>query len=890
MNDIRKDPDAILQKIQAEERSDNRGRLKIYLGAAPGVGKTYTMLEDAIQKYKSGLDVVAGVLESHGRVEIEEKLKNIEMIPKQAVLYKDKKLLEFDLDAALIRKPSLILIDEMAHTNIPGVRHHKRWQDIKEILDKGIDVYTTLNVQHIESYSDIVSQIIHIPIKETVPDFMIDLADTIEVIDLPPQDLLRRLKEGKVYFPKQVTIATENYFRVGNLIALRELALRATAERVTTEALHYRQGEGITSIWPINEKILVCVGFRTESIQLIRAAKRMAATMQAKWIAVHVDIPGIRVSNSQRNQALQNLKFAERLGAETKVLTGFNIVDEILRFGRERNITLIMVWRQIRPRWKEFFRASLVDEIVRESGEINVHVVTGSIAQIKHKPLVTQRKEPGKMKESLPWKIYGLSLLIVFSATALGFLLEPYLAITHLSMIYLLGITLVAFFGKIEASILAIITSVLLYDLFFIPPPLSTIFYNHQYLFNLIILLLVSYVISHLTILYQRQADALRKREYDTAVINALTQKLATTRGIDNVLENTLYYISDLFNSQVFALLPENGQLKVRARFRTSEKPDEKGMAVAQWVLDFGEMAGLGTETLPSTDAIYLPLKTSESTLGVLALRPIPPKTNFSPEDIYLLESCIQQIALALEVNRLEEDSKRSEIQESENQIRTALLQSVSQDLHKPLMTAIKSVKKFMQEAEHLDHRQALAFGTQIYAELDLLRHFINNILHIAYSDPRQLKLKKWAHSFEILLNETLLSMKNKLGQKQVFLHIDPELPLIPFDKTLMKEVLINLLDNAIKYSLPETPIDIFAILQKNKVIVSIGDRGEGIILKEADKLFDKFYRGQSSGTERGLGLGLAICRNIIKAHGGDIWAENRPDGGAIFRFNLPLT
>lgn len=889
MNEKRPSPDRLLQKLKAEERPNNRGRLKIYLGAAPGVGKTYTMLEDGINKRKAGVDVVAGVLESHGRAEIEEKLKSLEVLEKQQVLYRDKKLLEFDLDAALQRNPELILMDEMAHTNIPGVRHTKRWQDIKEILDRGIDVYTTLNVQHIESYSDIVSQIVHVPVKETVPDFMIDLADTIEVVDLPPQDLLRRLKEGKVYFPKQAEIASENFFRIGNLIALRELALRATAERVISEALLYRRGEGITTIWPIKEKILVCVGPNEESIRLIRVAKRMATTMQAKWIAVYIEIPRVRLSVTARNLALENLKFAEKLGAETKVLSGFDIVKEIMNFAREQNVTLIMIWRKIQPRWKEIFSSHLADELVRVSGEINVQVVTSSIVEGKEK-ILSPVKLNNKYREGLPWKIYGLSVLVVLAATAFGFLLKPYLDNVNIMMLYVLGIIIVALFGRIETSLFAIILSVIFYNIFFLPLPLMMVFSNPQYLFTLVIMLLVSYVISHLTILYQRQAESARIGENYTAVINALTQKLVVARGTDRLLENALDYISELFMSQVFALLPDdNGQLKVHTRVRLLERPDEKGIAVAQWVYDFGEIAGLGTETLPLADALYLPLKTSENILGVLALRPVPPKTNFSFEDLRLLETCASQIALALEVNRLEEESKRSELQQSGNQIRTALLQAVSQDLHEPLMWAIKTLKKLMITAELSNQIQTILLCKEIYAALDLLRHFINNILHIAYSDPGRLKLKKVTCPLNELLEETLYSLKNKLGNKPVFLHLESNLPSIDLDKTLIKEVLINLIDNAIKFSAIEAPIDISAELQKNSVIISVADRGVGVLVNEADKLFEKFYRGQSSSSDRGLGLGLAICRNIVKAHGGEIWVENRPEGGAVFRFSLPL-
>ena len=381
MKKERPDPEELLKRVQEEERQKNRGKLKIYLGAAPGVGKTYTMLQDAIQQRLGGLDVVAGVLESHGRREIEEMLAKIEILPRQIVEYRGKKLVEFDLNGALKRNPAIILIDEMAHTNAPGLLHAKRWQDIKEILHRGIDVYSTLNVQHIESLNDVVMQITQIKIKETVPDSIIELADTIELVDLSPEDLLRRLKEGKVYLPQRIEVAKQHYFRKGNLIALRELALRITAERVKSQALLYRQGEGIERIWHIKNKILVCVGSRPESAKVIRVARRMATSLQADWIAVHVDAARISLSEDAKNNAIANLRFAEKMGAETKILIGSDFVQEILSFAREQNVTQIMIWKQIQPRWKEFFFRSLADEIVRHSGDIDIYVVTGEMSE-----------------------------------------------------------------------------------------------------------------------------------------------------------------------------------------------------------------------------------------------------------------------------------------------------------------------------------------------------------------------------------------------------------------------------------------------------------------------------------------------------------------------------
>jgi two-component system sensor histidine kinase KdpD len=403
----RQSPETFLQRAEEEENRQNKGKLKIYLGAAPGVGKTYTMLKDALAERDKGLDVVVGVVESHGRSEIDKMLQNLEALPRKSITYRDKTFTEFDLDAALNRDPGLLLVDEMAHTNAPGTRHEKRWQDIKELLDRGIDVYTTLNVQHIESLNDDVAQIIQIPIKETVPDSMLEMADTIELVDLPPETLLKRLKEGKVYFPEQAQIAAENFFRKGNLIALRELALRITAELVSTQVLLYRQGKGITHIWPIKDKILVCVGPGPESLKLIRGAKRLAVSLQAEWLAVYIDTAKGQSANETRNKAIQNLRFAEQLGADQiHILTGFDIVKEILNFAKEQNITQIMIWKRIRTRWRDVFFRNLADEIVRNSGEIDVYIMTG-----EREP-ETPLKNTLPKKKNIPWKNYVFSILI----------------------------------------------------------------------------------------------------------------------------------------------------------------------------------------------------------------------------------------------------------------------------------------------------------------------------------------------------------------------------------------------------------------------------------------------------------------------------------------------
>jgi two-component system sensor histidine kinase KdpD len=883
MSEKRPNPETLLQRAQEEERQAERGKLKIYLGAAPGVGKTYMMLKDAISMRSQGLDVVVGVVESHGRQEIISLLKELDILPPQEVEYRHRKLSEFNIDEALKRNPAVILIDEMAHTNVPGLRHAKRWQDIKEILDRGIDVYTTLNVQHIESLNDVVSQIIHTRIKETIPDSMLEMASTIELVDLPPEDLLKRLQEGKVYFPQQAELAADNFFRQGNLTALRELALRVTAERVGAQVLLYRQGQGIKHIWPTKEKIMVCVSSGTQSTKLIRAARRMATSLQAEWLAVHVDAPRLQLSEEQRNSAIQNLRLAEQLGAETKILTGFNVVGEIMSLARERNITKLIVGKNARSRWRDLLFSNLADELVRYSGEIDVYIITGQ---------ATKTKKPVKMGSpigTISWKIYGISLATVFIATLVDLLLRPYFNESNLIMVYLLSITLVSLFGKVGPSVLASILSVITYAWLFMAPTLFLSFSNIQYFFTLLVMLLVSQVISHLTILTRRQAEAANAAEHRTSTLHSLSRQLATTRGVDKLLNITVQYISEVFNSEVLALLPEDDHLTIRARYKTEANLSAKEQGVAQWVFDLGQLAGLGTDTLPFSDSIYMPLLTFQGSVGVLRVRPLEKSLLFTPDQMHLLEACANQVALAIEVDRLQEQTKKTEMQTETDRMRSSLLQAVSRDMRSPLISVMGAATTLIEMNTELNPQMINKLGNAIYTEAEQVSYLINNLLQLTYLESEEVKLKKQFYSLENEIQEVLSALSKRLGKKPVKLHFPSKLPLIPFDKVLLAEVFTSLIDNAIKYTTPLSPIDISADLLQNEVVISIEDRGPGIVPDEVNKLFEKFYRGRMLATERGLGLGLSICKHLVTAHGGKIWAENRKDGGASFRFTLPL-
>lgn len=651
MTDKRPDPNALLQQVIEEEQQKQRGKLKIYLGAAPGVGKTHSMLHEAMEEQAKGLDIVVGIVESHGRIEIEEILKNFVLLPKVTIDYHGKKLQEFDLDAALKRNPGLILMDEMAHTNVSGVRHKKRWQDIKELLDRGIDVYTTLNVQHIESLNDDVSQIIHAPVQETIPDAMIERANTIELVDLAPEDLLKRLSDGKVYLPKQAQLAAEFYFRKGNLMALRELALRTLAKRVSTQVLLYRQGQGIKHIWPVMEKILVCVGPGPESHKLIRAAKRMATSLQADWIAVYVDSTRTQLSRTQRNQAIKNLFFAEQLGAETHILTGYDLVKEIINFSREQNVTLIMICKQIRNRWRNFFFHSLADEILRYSGEIDVYTMTEGSKK-------SQKKSPAK--PMTPWFYYFLSTSIVAVTTLINYLIAPLVNDTSLTLTYLIGMACIALLGRAGPAISGIFLSIFAYNYFFIPPYYSFFIINSDYFFTLVMMLIMALIICQLTLVTRRQSEIARLAEYQTSALYTLSRRLSRTRGIVRLLRTGVNYISEIFHCEIIALLPKNGHLVVRARAKSHQELDEKEYSIAQWVFELGQKAGWGTDTLSFSNALFIPLLGARSTMGVLRVQPSKNNDFITPEKIQLLESCANQIALALEVDNLQEEQNKS--------------------------------------------------------------------------------------------------------------------------------------------------------------------------------------------------------------------------------------
>ncbi|MFL5805344.1 MAG: DUF4118 domain-containing protein [Roseiflexaceae bacterium] len=617
----RPNPDTLLARVQAEEAHQARGKLKVFFGATAGVGKTYAMLEAAHEKRAEDVDVLVGYVETHKRADTEALLEGLEILPRREVEYRGTTLEEFDLDAALARRPALILVDELAHTNAPGMRHPKRWQDIEELLEVGVNVYTTVNVQHIESLNDVVAQITGVLVRETVPDRLIEQADEVELIDLTPDDLLQRLKEGKVYVPQQAERAAHSFFRKGNLIALRELALRRTADRVDAQMRGYMRDHAILRTWPTTERILVGIGSGPLGDRLVRAARRMAAGLHAEWIAVTVETPKtMHRREALRDQLVQTLRLAEQLGAETVTLSGQSASEEILNYARIRNVTKIVVGKPARPRWKEVLFGSTVDELVRRSGEIDVYVITGDhdASPPAPAPLIERTSN---------WSAYGWGLLAVVLCTLVAWLMLPYFALANLIMVYLVGIVIVATRCGRGPSILASVLSVAAFDFFFVPPYLTFAVSDIEYVITFAVMLLVGLVISTLTVRLRQQADGARQREQRVAALYAMSREFAGSRGMKKVLRAALRNIHQTFDSQVVVLLPNAaGRLQAwgnvvgwwgtEVNERMVFAPDAHEQGVAQWVYDHGQMAGQGTDTLSGAKALYLPLMASRGAVG----------------------------------------------------------------------------------------------------------------------------------------------------------------------------------------------------------------------------------------------------------------------------------
>jgi two-component system sensor histidine kinase KdpD len=897
-------PDELLDKLHRDEEKRQRGRLKIFFGASAGVGKTFAMLQAARRRRDENVEVVVGVVETHGRKETLALLEGLETFPPARIEYRGRLLAEFDLDAALARKPQLILVDELAHSNVQGSRHMKRWQDVQELLDAGIDVYTTVNVQHLESLNDIVGRITGIRVWETVPDRIFDLADEVTLVDLPPEELLDRLREGKVYLPQQAEHAVRNFFRKGNLIALRELALRRTADRVDAQMREYRADQSIERIWRARERLIACVGPGPESATLVRAAARLAAALKADWLAVYVETPKLqRLSDDIRRRTLDALKLASELGAETVTLDGADAAATLIDYAHMRNVSKLVAGASASEGWRRVFARPVSERIIRQGSDIDVTLVSTG-ARDERRRTLAQAFGIWRDGAHSPPRAYVVALAIGGAITLVADMLAAHrFALTNLVMLYLLGVIFAAVRLGRGPGVMLSFLSVAAFDFFFVPPELSFSVTDTQYLLTFIVMLLTSLTISHLTSSLRREARIASQRERRTGAMYAMTRELGAALMTEQIIEIGTRHVAEVFQSKVAMLLPDAAE-KVRQKVG-EPNPDvtldaaRLDLDIAQWVYDQQKPAGRGTETLPASQALYLPLKAPMRTRGVLALATEREAELAVPEQRRMIETFASQIALALERVHYVEIAQDALVNMESERLRNSLLSAISHDLRTPLTSIVGFASVLEERAREAgggaDEAQELVHA--IHEEALRMSGLVTNLLDMARLQAGAIRLNRQWSMLEETVGAALATSRRVLARRAVQVRVPADLPLLQLDAVLMERLFANLLENAAKYTPPGTPIHISAALEHDGdarfVRVCIDDEGPGVPSGMQTRLFDKFTRGEKESAQPGIGLGLAICRAIVEAHGGQIGAGSREDAngriqGARFWFTLP--
>ncbi|MEZ5394156.1 MAG: sensor histidine kinase KdpD [Bryobacterales bacterium] len=880
----RPDPDELLARVQQQEQRSARGRLKIFFGMAAGVGKTYAMLQAARRLREAGRDVVVGYVEPHGRPETEALLVGLEQLSTREVDYRGARLRELDLDAALSRKPEVLLVDELAHTNAPGSRHAKRWQDVEELLAAGIDVYTTVNVQHVESLNDVVAGITGVPVRETVPDSILAQSDEIELIDLPPDDLLQRLAEGKVYVPEQAKLAAQRFFRKGNLIALREMALRKVAENVDAQMRGYRAEHTVRETWPVAERLMVCIGPSPFAKQLVRAAKRTATQLHADWIVVNVQTPDWgRLPDEVRGRVYEALRLAEQLGAETATLSGDNVTTEVLAFARSRNVSKILIGKPAEPLWKRALRGSILDRLVEQSGEIDVYAVSARVTASEAAPIQSLRSKT-------PWGQYGVAVLVVAASTLLGLSLHPEIDLADVVMIYLLGIVGVSIRTARGPGLTACLLSAAAFNFFFTTPYYTLAIDRAQFVITFSVMLIVGLTISGLTYRVRSQASFAVERERRTHALFQATRSLSAAGSEAEVLTSAAGHVAETFDAGVAIFLPgEDARVSLRTTLRDSAWVSARELGVAQWVVDNARPGGLGTATLSGAEALQLPIPgAGNRTLGAFAVRPSDARSFHDPERMRLLEAVVAQTGAALERTRLAQVAQQAEVNVETERMRNALLSAVSHDLRTPLATIQGALSGVLERGDRLPADQQKELLETARNEADRLNRLVHNLLDLTRVQSGDMKLNYDWHAPEEIIGAALSQLERRLAGRELTIDIAPDLALIHVDGLLLEQVLVNLLENAQRYSPAGAPIEIKACRSGDSAILEVCDRGPGFAAGEERRVFERFYRAQPN-QKGGAGIGLTICDAIVRAHGGTIDAGNRDGGGARLRVSLPL-
>ena len=886
----RPSPEALLEAARREE--GRVGKLRIFVGAAPGVGKTYEMLQSARARRKDGYDVVIGVVETHGRKETEALLEGLETVPRQRVEYRGQLLEEMDLDAIIARHPQIVLVDELAHTNAPGSRHPKRYLDVEELLSHGIDVYSTVNIQHIESLNDVVAQITHVRVRETVPDSVFDRADAVELVDLPPGDLIQRLKEGKVYVPRQAERALEHFFSPANLTALRELALRRTADRVDEQLLTQMQAGAIPGPWAAGERILVCVSEDPRAAGLVRYAKRLADRLHGPWTALYVEgRRSLQYTEEERDRIADTLRLAESLGGEAVTIPSAErkIADDVISYAESHNVTHIIIGKSSRSRWFEILHGSVVHELVRRSGNISVHVIAGDAVGGEPIPKKTVRTADGA--EAFDLRRYIVALAVVAVALGVGEAIEPWLGIENVDLVFLTAVVGVAVRYGLLPSLVASVAASLCYNFFFLPPIYTFTITDPTNVVAFFFFIVMAVIVSNVAARVRTQAVAAVSRARTTESLYTFSRKLAGAGTLDDVLWATAYQAALMLKVRVVLLLPENDAIAVKAGYPPEDTLDEADLAAARWAWQSDRAAGRGSDTLPGAKRLFLPMHTGRGAVGVVGLDSDKSGPLLTPDRRRLLDALMDQAALAIERVRLVEDLDRAKRTVETDRLRSALLTSISHDLKTPLAGILGAASALRGLSGALDEHAKSDLVATIIDEAERLNRFIANLLDMTRLESGAIVPNSALHDLGESVGSALERTSKILARHRVEADLAKNLPMVEIDPVLFEQVLFNLLDNAAKYAPLGTTVRIQSWRDRGSIGLQVLDEGEGILPGDLEQIFDKFYRARKVDQVRaGTGLGLAISRGFIEAMHGTISAANRTDRtGAVFTIRLPV-
>jgi two-component system, OmpR family, sensor histidine kinase KdpD len=894
MAEARPDPDRLLEQVKGEEARATRGRLRIFFGASAGVGKTYAMLEAARNIRASGTDVVVGYIEPHGRVDTERLLDGLPRLPTLPVSYRGIVRQEFDLDAALARRAHVLLVDELAHSNLvggePAPRHPKRWQDIEELLAAGINVWTTVNVQHLESLNDLIFQTTGIRQRETLPDRVFDEADDIELIDLPPDDLIARLQAGKVYVGAQVDAAVERFFRKANLMALREIALRRVADRVEAASRELPVDRSQAPARIAGDRVLVAVGPDEQAEQLVRAGRRMADALDAHWTVVYVETPRLlRLSEQHRNRRIEVLRLAESLGGETVTLDGPSAAETLVEYAHMRHATRVLVGAPKRRGWRAWLRPSTATELVRRARHFDVVLIAPGTD--RPAPRLPTTAAGGRPTSGVAWRRYGWAVGVTAACTLVAALMYPHFELSNLVMIYLLGVTVAGLRLGRGPSALTAVLNVFAFDFFFVPPRYSFAVSDVQYLVTFGAMVTIALVIATLTASVRQQTRVAGARERRTALLYAMSRELAATRGITDLARVAVRHVAEVFECRAVVLLPAaGGKLRYPADAPLESSFRHADLAVAQWVADHGHRAGLGSDTLPAAPGLYVPLGRERNTVGVLAVLASNVRRVLLPEQSHLLETFAGQIALALERAHLAEVAVQSSLAAERETLRNTLLTSISHDLRTPLAVMAGAGGTLAQHGATLDAATRVELARSIESRAREMSELVSNVLDLVRFESGQVRLRRDWQTLDDLVGSALSRDADKLAAYATEVRLPPDLPPVYVDATLIVQLFANLFDNIVKYTPAGTHVTVSAVADGGREFVQVwvDDDGPGLPPGEPARLFDKFQRGSGEAAAVGVGLGLAICQAIVRAHGGVIEAQRRATGGARFAFTLP--